>query len=447
MLLRAVLEELAEHGPSEEELAREVEERRRRSSDVSNLGGHLFAAAVSELLGNVFASPQDFLVEATHVTSSSAAEALKSGMESALLLTLDDRWQPDDRWSLYPPFSEEVLSGRRYRPSVATARSAGDRKARLVAGKEGVTFLNPDGQPTSIRFEECEVLERWPDGARVLWGCDATRLVIDPAHWQNGERLVAWIDEHVATDRVVPVNPAVEQRAAELARELGGKRGRKAVLSKELKAMTAHLDFGELPIDAVSATLDDKIGLLTVTSRRLLFTFGGGALFDLPLDAITLLEHRRGRWPQGQRLIVGAGDATYVLRDFFPARHGPEVVATLREKMKDLGSVALIRDPLPWHASIPAYASVVALPLSFGLLFPATAPATNSHARLLAVSGIVVLLCGGTCAAGVWLGLLGRRRAAEGGDGVRAASIGIGLGVVGVLFWIAMSILVPATEW
>lgn len=163
---------------------------------------------------------------------------------------------------------------------------------------------------------------------------------------------------------------------------------------------------------AVSAVLDDKIGLLTLTSRRLLFTFGGGALFDLPLHAISLLEHRPGRWPRGQRLIVEAADTTYVLWDFVPTRRGSSIARALKEELDQLGSTAVIRDPLPWHASIPAYASLSTLPLSFSAVYPAAKlTETNTHARQLIASAVVILLAGGTCAAGVWLGLLGRRRA------------------------------------
>jgi hypothetical protein len=241
------------------------------------------------------------------------------------------------------------------------------------------------------------------------------------------------------------MNPAVEGAVAELEQRLGGKRGQQAILSRELRAASGYLDFGERPLDVLVATLEDKIGLLIVTERRLLFTFGGEPVVDLPLDAIDFVQERGGRWPQGKSLAVGTHDATNVFRD---ARRSAAFVQTLRGQLESGGTDDVFRDAPPWHASVPAYASLVGLPLSFGLVFPATMfEETGSHARLVATSILVLLACGGACAGGLWLGLLGRRRAAEGADGARAAKMGIVLGALGVLFWVALAFLVPASEW
>jgi hypothetical protein len=447
-LLRRVLEELAESGPSELELAKEVEERRKRASDMGNLAGHLFAAAASELLGNDFASPRQLVAEAREVTPGSAVDALTSGLESALLLTQDERWQPHDRWSTYPLFSEGAVSGRSFRPHGPWSHEGRNRKTRVVTGSDGVSFVNADGQAITVEFDDCAALEQWPDGLRVLWGRDATRLAVHPDAWSSGTQLTPFIDEHVPADRVVPMNPAVEKAVTELEQRLGGKRGQRAILSRELRAASGYLDFGETPLDVLLATLEDKIGLLIVTERRLLFTFGGQPVVDLPLDAITFVQERGGRWPRGKSLAVGADEMTNVFRDPFPAPHRAVFMQTLREQLESRVADDFFRDSPPWHASVPAYASLVALPLSFGLLFPATIfEETGSHARLIATSILVLLACGGSCAGGIWLGLLGRRRAADGAEGARAAKIGIVLGALGLLFWLTLAVLVPASEW
>lgn len=344
-LLRRVLEELAESGPSELELAREVEERRKRASDTGHLGGHLFAAAAGELLGRDFASARQLVAEAREVTPASAMDALRAGLETALLLTQDERWQPVGRWASYPLFSEQAVSGRTFKPEGPWSREGQNRKTRVVAGSDGVSFVNAEGHPITVEFDDCVALERWPDGLRVLWGRDATRLSLHPAGWTFGAQLIPLIDEHVAADRFVPMNPAVEEAVAELERRLAGDRKQGAILSKELRAASGYLDFGEQPLDVLLSTLDDRIGLLLVTERRLLFTFGGQPLLDLPLDAISLVEERGGRWPRGPRLAIGSQDGTNEFRDPFPEPHRAEFVETLRRQLESDGPERVFRDP------------------------------------------------------------------------------------------------------
>jgi hypothetical protein len=441
-LLRRMLEELAEHGPSEAELDRELAERERHMSGASGVGGLLFSAASDELLRRGQLQPGELLAEAAAVTPGAAAAELEAGLRSALLLTADERWRPDGGWSLYPPYSEKTLPGRSFRPVGHRVRPARKSTATLLAGDDGISYVSPSGDPVTVRFADCVALERWPDRLRVLIGRDAGRLVVDPADWHGGDELVDWIDGHVPAERAVPMNEPVERRAAELRAELGG------LLSRELESATAYLEFGETPVEAMGATLGDEAGLLVVTARRLVFTAGGRLLVDLPLHALTSFQQRGGRWPEGRTLVVRTEETAFAFRDTVPRTRIEAFVEALRHTSESNGSTLPVEESPSRPASLAAYASLLAFPLSWLVLYPISLfEDLESHTRTVLVSLLVALLCGGTCAAGIRLGLAGRRHAADGGERSAAAVAGIALGILGVLVWVALAISVPATEW
>jgi hypothetical protein len=437
-LLRGLLEELAEDGPAEAELARELTERERHMADPSGVGGLLFSAASDELLLREQLQPGELLAEAAAVTPSTAAAALDAGLRSGLLVTADERWRPDGGWSEYPLHSAEVLPGRSFRSPGASRKPA----ARMQAGADGVSYVSPGADPLTVRFADCVALERWPDGFRVVIGRDAARLVVDPSAWQGGDRLVAWIDEHVPADRVVPMNEPVERRAAELRAELGGD------LARELESATAHLELGEVPLDALGGTLGDEAGVLVVTARRLVFTAGGRLLVAVPLHALTSVQQRGGRWPAGRTLVVRTEKETLAFRDTAPNPRIDVFVEALRGACEHDGSPLVVDEPPSRRASLAAHASLLAFPLSWLVLYPLSLlEDPESHARTVTLSVVVALLCGGTCAAGIRLGLAGRRYAADGGERSAAAVAGVALGVVGVLIWLTLAISVPVSEW
>jgi hypothetical protein len=101
-----------------------------------------------------------------------------------------------------------------------------------------------------------------------------------------------------------------------------------------------------------------------------------------------------------------------------------------------------------WYSNGYALASLAALPLSFAVL-PVVIPIEDpsSHARLVLVSALVVLLCGGTSLLGVLAGLKGRAEARAGAPGATAATIGTVLSALGLLLWLTLGVAVVASEW
>jgi hypothetical protein len=77
----------------------------------------------------------------------------------------------------------------------------------LVVGDQGVSFVDLDQRPTTVRFEDCVgVLAE--TGRRMLFGRDGFAVRVDAAEWYYGTAAISQIDKHVPADRFVyPANP------------------------------------------------------------------------------------------------------------------------------------------------------------------------------------------------------------------------------------------------
>ena len=106
-------------------------------------------------------------------------------------------------------------------------------------------------------------------------------------------------------------------------------------------------------------------------------------------------------------------------------------------------------EPWPhWKRRLPGLASLLALPLSFlGLVPVAVLGDPESHTSLDLLSLGLGTLTAGICAAGAWLGLIGRRRARTDNVGSSAPTIGLVLALLGALMWIALAVSTPVSDW
>ena len=74
----------------------------------------------------------------------------------------------------------------------------------LVIGDDGVMMRGAEGRIT-VRFEDCVALERWPDGARTLIGCDGFVVHIEPTlHEDLDLETIARVDAAVASRNHLP---------------------------------------------------------------------------------------------------------------------------------------------------------------------------------------------------------------------------------------------------
>lgn len=90
-----------------------------------------------------------------------------------------------------PPETEPVRGARLYSltPTLGTA-------ARLVYGDAGVTHLDEDDNPLTVRFDALAGVVAWEDGSRLLYAIDGTGLYLDAQGWRRFDRVRDCVDRN-----------------------------------------------------------------------------------------------------------------------------------------------------------------------------------------------------------------------------------------------------------
>jgi hypothetical protein len=199
-LLRAVVD-IAEHGPTDAEIAREV------NALMSQLGtpqaslGMLDGAAYGCLLGRPLEQPATLVDEYASLTPPAIATSLRASLDGLLLLApADPPAGPAIPWHRYPDWSASRVTGRVFRPAGLPVLNR--RRDRLTIGPEGVTWSNGLGGQLTVCWDACVAAIHEGDGRRELRGADGFRVFVVAAEWQAGHEAIAAVDTHVPVGRV-----------------------------------------------------------------------------------------------------------------------------------------------------------------------------------------------------------------------------------------------------
>jgi zinc protease len=325
--LMTILRELADDGPSEDELRDNAEGLEAAASEPSELTGFLHGQASDELIGRPIDSPAQLVELRAEVTRESAARALAEAMPTLLLTTPDGSGDVRPGLERYPLWSPRRVSGRTHRLRGLYGRRE-LRKARAVSGPEGVSLVAPDGQALTVFFADCVALAHWPDGTRGLWGEDGFYIEVDPSHWRGGKELARLIDESVAPELRVPMEPSFEDRAASVEGAAENiKRG--WMTSDELAALPHVLAEDERVVSVVQASRRLKVGVAALTDRRFLFLYFDDVLVDVPCAAITDVRSEGGSLLKDNSLSISTASETHEFSDLRPKERLAELVAAI----------------------------------------------------------------------------------------------------------------------
>jgi zinc protease len=205
--LLEVLDDLAFDGPTDGELALELERLRDATNDAAQHEGRLDAAASDVLLGAP-SQPLGLLVTAQAALDAiTVADAMRQALRSMILLVPRGARRPDR--PLYPyPLATAASIGE---ATVFHAASTGVHLPwqkrdgpTLAVGTEGVAMEGPSGARTAaVRWVECVAVVAEPDGRRVIFGADGYTIGVDPRAWRAGDRAVALIDRYGSRERFV----------------------------------------------------------------------------------------------------------------------------------------------------------------------------------------------------------------------------------------------------
>jgi len=209
------LEELADHGPSDEALAAARSYAGDQWAQADAAMVHMDAVALGTLFGLEDPLYGRFAEDMARLTRESIATAVRAVLDGTFLIV---------------PAGCESSVPRRYRPfraaEVAPVSGASARfryapigdPFRLTYGPEGVTHWDADGDPTTIRFDACAGVVAWRDGSRLLHGNDGTTLDLRPESWKRYDAVRSCIDDHAPqpmarVDRVPATDPDWERQA------------------------------------------------------------------------------------------------------------------------------------------------------------------------------------------------------------------------------------------
>lgn len=328
--LVGVVDELATTGPTEEELDRERHDAREWREDPESVPSFLFFDAVQELLDDDFQTVAESAAELEAVTPGEVAQALADAFESALLVLPEETPSPDDRFKPYPSSSPQRVSGRKLSFRGLNVRRD-DRRTRLVVGDDGVSLLRPDGTALTVRFDDCVAVERWTGGIRALWGADGVRLFVVPDAWRHGDLVARAIEERVPAELVVPMEPELDERTAEVAAVAETRVKRGWLTSGELDLIPTLLERGEHVVTLARAGRGWREGMLVLSDRRLLFLYVDELVAEYQLDAITAVEAKAPTWYEGGKLSFSTPSGDVNFKDIKKERL-EELVAELRRR-------------------------------------------------------------------------------------------------------------------
>ena len=203
-----VLDELAERGPTEEELAREREMARREVEHPHALPSKLIAAACSTLDRTGVLSREALLEGLAATTSGDVRRAAASALRTALLMLPHGAEVPGGRFSAYPVSSPARVAGRRFSRSDGEPPEPGEEE-RLVVSDDGV-MLARGADVRTVLFADCAARIRFDTGV-LLWSRDGFNVWVEPAEWKRGASALRTIEA-----AAVPSENDVDLRARPL---------------------------------------------------------------------------------------------------------------------------------------------------------------------------------------------------------------------------------------
>lgn len=194
-----ILDALRGGSVSDDELRDEVADLERGFDDPTAIAGLLDATVTDELLGMPARSPDDRLEEQRSTTASDIARRADEARSSAILLATMSA--PPDGFRPFPRSSASEIDGREIKPLLSLFGVG--RRQRLVIGRRGVTLRSADGVRTTIRYEDCVMLEKPADDELVLWDRDGDRIYIPAIYWRGGGAVLAEIEAAIPERLVV----------------------------------------------------------------------------------------------------------------------------------------------------------------------------------------------------------------------------------------------------
>jgi len=186
-----ILGELAESGPTDDEVAGRHEYVRQFREHSDWILGALDAAARRRLLDGDLRTPEEAAAISEAQTSASMRDELDAVMSTMLMVGPESVGEHLSGWSVGARWSTASVQGDVYQPI------GGREQGTLVVGADGVSW-GPDGRRRiTVRWDDVEACLTLDNGIRCVIGAAGSMIWIMPWNWRGGEDLTRLVDDAV----------------------------------------------------------------------------------------------------------------------------------------------------------------------------------------------------------------------------------------------------------
>jgi hypothetical protein len=197
----AGLRELAEEGPTDDELREDIERFRTELDDPYGIAGPLDEAARRELFGRPQRAVEELIAEDEALRPSEVASALQGALDSLLITAPFGPEAAPAGFSLpnaeHGPDQQDGLVFHEKRPLRER-----HKRARFVIGDGGFTWWN-DGEALTIEAPSLVGVATAPDGYTVLYRECGCSIELDPDQLKDGDAAARAVLERVPPELVV----------------------------------------------------------------------------------------------------------------------------------------------------------------------------------------------------------------------------------------------------
>jgi zinc protease len=195
------VEDLAEHGPRAEELAKRREYHERFAADPQYRLARLERIAHERLLEGRELLPADADERAASRTVASVRDDLCAVLDTTFVTGPEGVAEELGDWGTVPYWTNDWLRGTDFHTIPGRGRGV------MTVGDDGIMFtLEPDKWRTT-RWAAVEALLAVENGAREIIDTAGGSLVVLPWQWQSGEEIVRRIDDGVDRARAIRLGP------------------------------------------------------------------------------------------------------------------------------------------------------------------------------------------------------------------------------------------------
>ena len=202
----AVLDEVMEKGPSEEELHDDVEAVRKSVDNPGWPMALLDSQLTHELFGTTMPTVDEAIAELEKPTPADYAALLREIFPSLLTIVPPEVAVLDPRLTAVPAWSTEEARGTVYRLRAATSVVA-QQMTTLTVGDTAISLRQGPGKLVTIPYAECVAALAWDDGSRTLLSRDSFRLHVRPRDWKGGAEMAKALEQRLPNDVLVPAGP------------------------------------------------------------------------------------------------------------------------------------------------------------------------------------------------------------------------------------------------